>query len=147
MENTEKNFKLINASKIKVNGAPVSPDPSDIQVSTEIIRNNERALDGTMCIDIVAKKLGLQIMWDLVTAEDFNVIKKTFPLADTVGVSADNISADSGTGIKLFSREDYQNDLNNGDTFECYVDSVNAQPCFIGETLYWQAVTVKLAEV
>ena len=51
MENTEKNFKLINASKIKVNGAPVSPDPSDIQVSTEIIRNNERALDGTMCID------------------------------------------------------------------------------------------------
>ena len=128
-----------NLTLIEVDEKDLPIAPSEVKIDTEVIRNTERALDGTMCIDVIAKKLKLQIMWDLVTDEDYKDIKNIFSLENPLKVTTKN--------AMFLNKGDKIDDDTEGKEFLCYVDSVNAQPYFVGEVLHWQAVVVTLAEV
>lgn len=160
-------------TNILIDGKSLHKTPSNVEVETEIIRNTERALDGTMCIDVVAKKLGLKISWDLLDNADYKKIKNQFPFEDTVCVTSEGKLFSSndyclkqrGSEVKaetVQEAEDGVQTAENGENaapsggegaqapeelFTCYVDAISALPVFIEDNLYWQNVTVRVVEV
>lgn len=117
-------------TNIYIDGQALSVKPSSVQTSTEIIRNTERALDGTMCVDLVGEKAGLQIVWSLVTQAEYATLLSVFSRTNTLTVKTDGNLLGEGTEGKL-----------------CYVESIGGQPLFLEDKLFWQSVSVSLSEV
>lgn len=115
---------------ITVDGRELTKLPSDVQVNTEIIRNTERALDGTMCIDVVAVKAELTVVWALLKQAEYASVLRQFPKNGILNVKTGGNLLEEGDGGKAF-----------------YVEEVGGQPVFMDDLLYWQNVSVRLSEV
>lgn len=60
---------------LKIDGQNFSIVPAAIKPGVEIIKNSERSISGKMCIDFVAQKLNLEIVWDLLTQQEFEKVQ------------------------------------------------------------------------
>lgn len=134
MSDTGKNFI------IEINGQAMNP--SAIQPDIEIIRNTERALDGTLHIDVVAQKKSLEIVWELVTATEYQSIKARCPLDKLV-----TVKCFLKTGNSYLDAFTSQIVSGTNSAYSMYPDSISGTPVILENGLYFQNVTVKLVEV
>lgn len=120
---------------LKVNGSEISCPPTSIQPGVEIIKNTERALDGSLCCDVVAEKQSLEIVWDVLDGAAFEEVKNRFSPFTAVEVSYcfDEEGKDAAQIAK--ANRTY------------LADEVSYLPYVMGGAVYWQSVTVKLVEM
>lgn len=103
--------------------------PDMIMPKIELINNAERSLDGTMNIDIIARKINLEITWSVVSAENMTKISQ---IGNNVGTfEVTYISPDSSAEKKIVA----------------YAEDLAATPFFMGKELKWKDVTLTLVEV
>ncbi len=133
MSDTEKKYML------EINGTAMGP--SSIQPNIEIIRNTERSLDGTMYIDVVAQKKSLEIVWDLVTAAEYQTIKTRCSLDALCSVKC--VLKTDGSYMDAFTSAAVSAET----VYSMYVESVAATPVILENGLYFQSVKVKVVEV
>lgn len=103
--------------------------PGAVIPGVEVIRNSERSLDGTMTVDIVAKKRTYELVYQLLSNDNYIKLMGKFPIATQVAFK------ELITG------------LNSEDMAAKYlVDSVSYKPVYY-EELMWQEISIKLIEV
>jgi hypothetical protein len=59
---------------LKINDIVIAP-PKEIAYSYENLNKEERSLDGTLLIDIISKKLMLNITWEYLKDSDMKIIE------------------------------------------------------------------------
>lgn len=70
----------------KVNSKTLSKNPSSITHSKTKIQNNDRALDGTMVIDIIAIKNIVNVGWDFLTDADMKKLSAEVSAGNFVSI-------------------------------------------------------------
>ncbi len=115
----------------------VLPTPSDIQFGKERICKEQRAMDGTMIIDMIAVKDSYELIWDIMDSSNLVEIKNllenkgyTF-LNDIIAAKGSNISEESN--IANMSKTVYLSDFTYA-------------PYFIDGGFVWKDVHIKLVE-
>lgn len=103
--------------------------PSSISPTVEIIKNEERSLDGTMNVDIVGRKIQLKVMWDLLNAEDMQQLLKLEQSTNILSVEYYDAKA---SGLKKIN---------------AYVNGVEYTPYFRDDSINWQNVSLSLVEI
>lgn len=123
----------------------VLPTPSDIQFGKERICKEQRAMDGTMIIDMIAVKDSYELIWDIMDSSNLVEIKNllenkgyTFfkiqiemKLNDIIAAKDSNISEESN--IANMSKTVYLSDFTYA-------------PYFIDGGFVWKDVHIKLVE-
>ena len=116
---------------LKIGGTVFSGDlaPDAVTPKTELINNSERSLDGTMNIDIIARKVSLEVSWSVLSAGDMTTVNKIAESAGTYEV------------IYISPETSAQK------TIIAYVEDFSYTPFFVGSHLQWKDVTLKLTEI
>ncbi len=120
---------------LKIGNTVFSDDfvPDAVVPKTELISNSERSLDGTMNIDIIARKVSVEASWSMLSAKNMAVLNNISNLTENVRVTY--IVADDNT------------DEHTTKTITAYVEDLTYTPFFIGDRLQWKDVTLKLTEI
>ena len=103
--------------------------PDMIMPKIELINNAERSLDGTMNIDIIARKINLEVSWSVLSSENMSIVSGIGNRAGTFEVTY--ISPDSSAEK----------------TIVAYAEDLSSTPFFIGKELKWKDVSLKLVQV
>lgn len=103
--------------------------PDMIMPKIELINNAERSLDGTMNIDVIARKINLEVSWSVLSSENMSIVSGIGNRAGTFEVTY--ISPDSSAEK----------------TIVAYAADLSSTPFFIGKELKWKDVALKLVEV
>jgi len=107
-----------------------APLPSYVMPKIEKIKNIQRSIGGTLHIDIAAAKRHLEIMFELLSQEQFDDIRNIFDSDNAEGLS-----------IKYFDRRGLADDA------RFYVDDITYEPWIIGDIIKWKNVVVNLLEI
>ena len=59
---------------IRINGIPITPNPSSVERGTFRISNAERTADGTMMLEIIAVKRRVDIGWTYIRDSDYKAL-------------------------------------------------------------------------
>lgn len=116
---------------LKIGGTEFSGElaPDIVTPKTEIINNSERSIDGTMNIDIVARKVSLEIEWSVLRADYMSVVNK---IAESTGVYE----------VTFISPE-----TSLPKTIIAYVEDFSCTPFFVGSQLQWKNISLTLTEI
>lgn len=103
--------------------------PSSISPSVEIIKNEERSLDGTMNIDVVGRKIQLKVTWDMLSEADMQQLLALEQSANVLSVEYYDAKT---SGLKKMN---------------AYVNGIEYTPYFQGDVINWQNVSLSLVEI
>jgi len=117
-------------TSIKIDDKDLISEPSSVTPEVDVIRNIERALDGTVNIDVVAEKNSITFNWELITSLEYNSIKNSYKFDS---VHKLNIPQNLN-GVAVTDKE-------------FYVDSVSGTPIILNGEFYFQDISVKFVEV
>ena len=114
---------------LTVNGLELTADkmPSSIQPDSNVTRNAERALDGTLRVDVLYEKKSLEIVWAKLSDSAYRDVKNMF-------------ARDCELTIAVFGEADGK----------YYVESFSGTPQLRedhGNSLYWINVKAQVSEV
>ena len=123
------------------------PVPSDIQFGKERICKEQRALDGTMIIDMIAVKNSLEVVWDIMGDSDLKTLKNT---VESVGntffdmeikMRPAEVYKDASTGTPQIGQE-------SAEVFKgkVYLSDLSYVPYFINGGFAWKDVSMKVVE-
>lgn len=108
--------------------------PNAIAPSIEIIKNEERSVSGKMNVDIVARKVKLQISWSYVSNND---IGKIISIANSMApVKVEYYDANDTTVVK-----------DNKKTITAYPSNITYSPLFLSDELKWRDVSLEMIEM
>jgi len=110
--------------------------PSKIVPTVEIIKNAERALDGTMHVDITKSKRKLQIIFDILDNDTFEQVHDIFKAEKAEEMDPDGLT------VKY-------RDLRGGDVTgrQFFVDNVSFVPHIVDDEVMWRDITIDLIEI
>lgn len=121
------------------------PTPSDIQFGKERICKEQRAMDGTMIIDMIAVKDSFELIWDIMDSSSLDEIKEllenkghTFFQINIV-MKLNDVIAEKGSTVLNESK------LANM-TKTVYLSDFTYAPYFIEGGFVWKDVHIKLVE-
>lgn len=103
--------------------------PSGITPSVEIIKNEERSLDGTMNVDVIGRKVRLEVTWDMLDAQ---TMKQLLDLEQAASVLNIGYYDPKTMGMKAI---------------KAYVDGLEYSPYFEGENINWKDISLSLIEI
>lgn len=120
------------------------PVPSDIQFGKERICKEQRALDGTMIIDMIAVKNSLEIVWNLMGDTDLKMLKKAVESVDNTFFDMEIRMKSADIVEKGELNEEQENDVAfNG---KVYLSDLSYVPYFINGGFAWKDVSMKVVE-
>ncbi len=114
----------------QINGKSISP-PKDISQSFESLDIVDRTLDGTMVVDVVGKKLRIDVVWDYLSKEDMSLLSGEVNNHPFV-----NISFRSNVDSSLENKQMSTKELN----YQTAYDWVKAK-------VLWKNVSVSFVEI
>lgn len=103
--------------------------PSEIIPSVEIIKNEERSLNGTMNVDVVARKIKLTVSWNFLNGDS---MKKLSVLEQSASVLEVQFFDAETAALK---------------TIHAYVDGIDYTPFFDGKIIRWRDISLTLVEI
>ena len=103
--------------------------PDMVMPSVEIVKNEERSINGTMNVDIVARKVKLEISWSFLDATNMAIVTTI----------AEKSSAFEVTYTDAKNSED--------NTITAYVSNLSYTPYFVGDKINWKDVKLELNEI
>lgn len=120
------------------------PVPSDIQFGKERICKEQRALDGTMIIDMIAIKNSLEMVWNLMGDTDLKMLKKAVESVDNTFFDIEIRMKSANIVEKGELKEEQENDV----VFKgkVYLSDLSYVPYFINGGFAWKDVNVKVVE-
>lgn len=101
--------------------------PSDIKESVDILKNTERALDGTLYVDFTNRKKALEIYWCYLSKDNLKKVLDAFAVDKVLEV-------------------DYYNNTEEAKN-KFYVDEISYIPKYINEELVYTDIVISLLEV
>jgi hypothetical protein len=100
--------------------------PSNVLFSNEYIKQTERALSGTLYTDSDGKKQKMQVIFEFLNIEQFDLVKSIF----------DDSKAD-GVNVKYLTTDNY-----------FMVDDITFEPwMYDGDNLCWRNIVIDLLEI
>lgn len=131
--------------------AIVLPSPTDISFGKERVCKEQRAMDGTMVIDMIAVKNSYELMWDVMNG---SVMKKLRAMLESSGNTFFEIAMTlktkdltdyaSGSGDEGVDTQAFEEDIQMGGTV--YLSDMTYTPYFINGGFVWKDVSVKFVE-
>lgn len=86
---------------LKINDTNIA-SPKEISHSYENLDSVERTMDGTMVVDVVGKKLKIDVFWDALSKEDMEMLNSQIQTSQFVSISYRNI--ENGSLVNLVAR-------------------------------------------
>lgn len=127
------------------------PSPTDISFGKERVCKEQRAMDGTMVIDMIAVKNSYELMWDVMNG---SVMKKLRAMLESSGNTFFEIAMTlktkdltdhvSGSGDEGVDTQAFEEDIQMGGTV--YLSDMTYTPYFINGGFVWKDVSVKFVE-
>lgn len=111
--------------------------PSTLSPVEELIKSAERALDGTMHVDITDVKTTLTVTYDYLEDKDFRFISEVFDLLKQYE------NYPNGLTVEYFDVKD----THAVKRITCYIDGLNYTPYVIGDGIAWRSVTITLVQI
>ena len=108
------------------------PIPSQIVPGIEYIKNAQRSLGGKLHVDVSDSKQTLQIIFDVLTQDEFVEVKEVF-----------GTDRPEEEGIKV----EYANVTIDDEDARYFVDDFTFNPMILDDGIRWKDVTVSLVEV
>ena len=131
--------------------AIVLPSPTDISFGKERVCKEQRAMDGTMVIDMIAVKNSYELMWDVMNG---SVMKELRAMLESSGNTFFEIAMTlktkdltdhvSGSGDEGVDTQAFEEDIQMGGTV--YLSDMTYTPYFINSGFVWKDVSVKFVE-
>ena len=87
---------------IKINGIMLSREPTSVDQGKTKLKKENRTIDGTLVVDIIAIKNKVKVTWDYITSEDMARLQATIAKSEFVEVEYNDsngmmkITAESG---------------------------------------------------
>ena len=143
------------------------PVPSNINFGKERIAKEQRALDGTMVIDLIATKSSYELNWDLMSIPVLNSIKQiveaesvffdltiglrkgTLKTVKNVSVTAEfrsRLSAGTRSILENSSKVANQEMQTETINAKVFLSDLNYTPFFVGDGFIWKDVSMKVTE-
>ena len=113
----------------KVNGYIVK-SPTEITISPEILDKVERTVDGTMVVDIIAKKRKVDVSWEYLSKEDMTTIVNQIGKDKFLEISFHDNS--TGELVTMIARAE-------GMTYQLYYNWAKSK-------IMWKAVSISFSE-
>lgn len=127
------------------NEALILPVPSDIQFGKERICKEQRALDGTMIIDMIAVKNSLEIAWNLMGDTDLKALKKAVDSTERTFFDIEiMIKPANLVANKQENPQPQESEVFFGGTV--YLSDFTYVPYFINGGFAWKDVVMKVVE-
>lgn len=112
--------------------------PGAVLPVIDIIKNDERSLDGTMNVDVVARKFKLDIVFPMLENREFKKLLSIFsPAADSDIVGIYKIE---------YYITNTMAEIENADR-DWYFDTLEYTPFVIGDGIRWQNVRLSFREI
>ncbi len=121
-------------------GNVVLPTPSDIQFGKERICKEQRAMDGTMIIDMIAVKDSYELIWDIMDSSNLVEIKN---LLENKGYTFFQINIEMKFNDIIAAKQSRET-ANMSKTV--YLSDFTYAPYFIDGGFVWKDVHIKLVE-
>ncbi len=75
---------------ITINGQSLSREPTNIEQSRFKLKKENRTIDGTLVVDIIAIKTKVKVQWDYITSEDMKTLQNLIDGGDFLTISYKN---------------------------------------------------------
>ena len=103
--------------------------PSSVSPSVEIVKNEERSLDGTMNVDVIARKIKLTVGWDVLGSSEMQTVCALESAERILTVQYIDANTSALKEIKA------------------YVDGIEYTPFFEDDIIRWKDVSLSLVEI
>ena len=114
---------------IKINGIMLSREPTSVEQGKTKLKKENRTIDGTLVVDIIAIKNKVKVTWDYITSEDMARLQSAIAKSDFVEVEYND-----SNGMMTINAE-------SGDlTYTPHYDNRTS-------TVIWKGVSVEFVEV
>ena len=125
----------------------ILPVPSDMQFGKERICKEQRALDGTMIIDMIAIKNSLEIAWDIMGDASLKTLKSAVESVDNtffdIEIRMKPADVDLSEGGTTSQGGDENDVVFKG---KVYLSDLSYVPYFINGGFAWKDVSMKIVE-
>ena len=114
---------------IKINGIMLSREPTSVDQGKTKLKKENRTIDGTLVVDIIAIKNKVKVTWDYITSEDMARLQSAIAKSDFV-----EVEYNGSKGMMKINAE-------SGDlTYTPHYDNRTS-------TVIWKGVSVEFIEV
>lgn len=126
-------------------GNVVLPTPSDIQFGKERICKEQRAMDGTMIIDMIAVKDSYELIWDIMDSSNLVEIKN---LLENKGYTFFQINIEMKLNDIIAAKQSSEASESKtaNMTKTVYLSDFTYAPYFIDGGFVWKDIHIKLVE-
>ena len=108
--------------------------PAAVLPAAEILKNEERSINGTMNVDIIGRKHKLTVNWTVLQSAPMQTLMRLVSAAQTYTVEYCDASGDASAPHKR--------------TLTAYISAFTYTPLFIDDDcLRWQDVSLELTEM
>jgi hypothetical protein len=126
--------------------------PAAVNPSLEIIKNAERSLNGTMNVDVIAKKQTIEVVFPVIDDDTFDLLIELFNSADaalkTYTIECYKKPPQGGPqGEQQQSGGEQQGGGSQSNEKKWYIDGISYIPFAVGDEMRWQNFTVKFEEI
>lgn len=115
------------------------PAPADISFGKERICKEQRAMDGTMIIDMIAVKNSYELVWDIMDGSTMAELRDALESSEhiffdlAIEMKIRDVAADSAVTTSKF-----------GNTV--YLSDISYMPYFVNGGFVWKDVSIKFVE-
>ncbi|MDE6604628.1 MAG: hypothetical protein K2K85_01220 [Clostridia bacterium] len=138
-------YKSIKCNLIAGGDQVFLPTPSDIQFGKERICKEQRAMDGTMIIDMIAVKDSFELIWDIMDSSNLDEIKELLENKGhtffQINIKMELNDVIAGKGSTVLSESKLANMAKT-----VYLSDFTYAPYFIEGGFVWKDVHIKLVE-
>ena len=89
----------------KINGKALLKNPKDIEHGKIKLENTDRAIDGTMVVDIIAVKNKISFSWDYLTQADMRTLSDELSASAFSQVEYIDVNSESITEITAYAED------------------------------------------
>jgi hypothetical protein len=89
----------------KINGKVLSRNPKEIEHGKFKLQNNDRAIDGTMVVDIIAVKNKISFSWDYLSQADMKTLTDELSTSTFSQLQYRDVNSESITEITAYAED------------------------------------------